>query len=106
MQIYQVVALLGTISFGSAFMNALSICKRIITRTMTVEGISAVSYKEDIDVDAMLGSSNFPIRPAELIVLAKQVMIEKGVGTLDSGACLADDFVFRAQLWKWIRQDS
>jgi hypothetical protein len=64
---------------------------------MLLERSNAILYKEDVDVDAMLESSSFPIRPAELIVLAKQVMIEHGVGTLDGGACLADDFVFRAQ---------
>jgi hypothetical protein len=99
MKISAVVALLVSLTLApwvKAFTTTLSISNRCSAKWMAAAATTS-SYKEDVDVDAMLEASNFPIRPADLIVLAKQVMIEKGVGTLDGGTCLADDFVFRAQ---------
>lgn len=101
MKAYTVVALLGSITLAPltcviAFTNTYSISNHFlaITRRMAT---STISYKEDVDVNGMLEKSNFPIRPVDLIALAKEVIITKGVGTLDGGECLADDFVFRAQ---------
>jgi hypothetical protein len=56
------------------------------------------SYKEDgdLDTESLLSKSTFPIKPNDLIALAKETVFVKGVGTKDGGECLADDFVFRA----------
>ena len=51
--------------------------------------------KGEVDEEAMLAASTFPIKPAALIARAKEVM-EAGVGTKDGGACLAPDFEFCA----------
>ena len=51
--------------------------------------------KGEVDEEAMLAASTFPIKPDELIGRAKQVL-EAGVGTKDGGACLAPDFEFCA----------
>jgi len=78
----------------------------IPTRRLMAEGGGAAdvvqtattpSYKGDLDAEALLSKSTFPIPPDDLIALAKETMIVKGVGTKDDGACLADDFTFRAQ---------
>jgi hypothetical protein len=55
------------------------------------------TYEGDLDTDALLAKSTFPIKPAALLVLAKEVVLEKGTGTKDGGECLAEDFQFRAQ---------
>lgn len=55
------------------------------------------TYEGDLDTEALLAKSTFPIKPLDLIDLAKQVAIEKGIGTKDGGECLAEDFTFRAQ---------
>jgi hypothetical protein len=88
-----VPSVLAFMNINAMISNRLSVGRTRTTATISDE----ISYKEDLDVDSMLEKSSFPIRPVDLISLAKQVMIEKGVGTLDGGDCLADDFVFRAQ---------
>lgn len=50
-----------------------------------------------LDEAALLAKSTFAISPADLIQRAKEVLgPESGVGTLDNGACLAEDFEFCA----------
>jgi len=51
--------------------------------------------KGEVDEEAMLAASTFPIGPPALIARAKEVL-EAGVGTKDDGACLAPDFEFCA----------
>jgi hypothetical protein len=54
------------------------------------------TYQGDLDTDALYAKSTFPIKPDELIALAKDVIVNKGIGLKDNGECLADDFIFRA----------
>lgn len=52
---------------------------------------------DEIDTVSAFQASSFPIAPKDLIVRAKQVLDPSvGIGTGDSGACLADDFQFCA----------
>ena len=51
--------------------------------------------KGEVDEEAMLAASTFPIKPDQLIERAKEVL-DAGVGTRDGGACLAPDFEFCA----------
>ena len=57
-------------------------------------GISCLITGE-VDEEAMLAASTFPIKPPALIARAKEIL-EAGVGTKDGGACLAADFEFCA----------
>lgn len=59
---------------------------------------TAASYEKqgDVDTAAAFAKSTFPIKPDDLIPLAKDIFFNKGVGTKDGGECLADDFIFRA----------
>ena len=41
-------------------------------------------------------SGGFAIAPDDLVALAKDILVEKGIGTKDGGACLAEDFEFVA----------
>jgi hypothetical protein len=50
----------------------------------------------DLDTEALYAQSTFPIPPNELIQKAKDVIINQGMGLKDNGACLADNFIFRA----------
>lgn len=50
-----------------------------------------------LDEAALLAKSTFAISPADLIQRAKEVLgPETGIGTIDNGACLAEDFEFCA----------
>ena len=51
--------------------------------------------KGEVDEEAMLAASTFPIKPEALIGRAKEVL-DAGVGTRDGGACLAPSFEFCA----------
>lgn len=50
----------------------------------------------ELDTETLYDKSAFPIKPDELIRLAKDVIITRGVGLKDGGECLAENFVFRA----------
>lgn len=50
----------------------------------------------DLDVDVLYVKSNFPYNQFDLVKMAKEVVITKGIGLKDDGECLADDFTFRA----------
>ena len=55
------------------------------------------SFPGEVDTTAAFATSTFPISPPDLISRAKQVLSpEIGIGTKDSGACLAPDFEFVA----------
>jgi len=58
-------------------------------------GTLACLIEGEVDEEAMLARSTFPIKPPALIARAKQVL-EAGVGTKDGGECLAPDFEFCA----------
>jgi len=49
----------------------------------------------DVDAEARLARSAFPIKANDLLILAKEAVFVKGLGMRDNGECLADDFVFR-----------
>ena len=49
----------------------------------------------EVDEAALFLKSDFPYKPSVLIQFAKDVL-EKGIGTKDNGACLAEDFEFVA----------
>ena len=56
-----------------------------------------ITLPGDVDTTAAFAASTFPISPPDLINRAKQVLSpEIGIGTKDSGACLAEDFEFVA----------
>ena len=59
---------------------------------------STTSFPGEVDTTAAFASFTFPISPPDLISRAKQVLFspEIGIGTKDSGACLAPDFEFVA----------
>jgi hypothetical protein len=51
----------------------------------------------EVDVAKAFADSTFPIAPDDLIIRAKQILSpEVNIGTMDGGACLADNFVFCA----------
>ena len=58
--------------------------------------MSTQLYQGDLDTKELYAKSTFPIKPDELVILAKDVIVNKGIGLKDDGACLADDFIFRA----------
>mmetsp|Transcript_35955 Transcript_35955/g.52803 ORF Transcript_35955/g.52803 Transcript_35955/m.52803 type:complete len:235 (-) Transcript_35955:261-965(-) len=69
--------------------------------TSTASSFSApaapVILPGEVDTTAAFAASTFPISPSDLINRAKQVLSpEIGIGTKDSGACLATDFEFVA----------
>ena len=50
-----------------------------------------------LDEESLMKQSSFPITPDQLISRAREVLSpEVGIGTMDGGACLADDFEFVA----------
>lgn len=58
---------------------------------------STPMFDDFVDEDALLAKSTFPIKPADLIVRAKEVLSPAvGIGTKDGGECLAGDFEFCA----------
>ena len=57
--------------------------------------MSTTSYEGDLDTEALYAKSDFPIKPNDLVTMAKDVIINKGIGLKDK-SCLADDFIFRA----------
>jgi hypothetical protein len=65
-------------------------------RCSALEMSSTQTYQGDLDTEALYATSTFPIKPDELITLAKDVIINKGIGLKDDGKCLTDDFIFRA----------
>jgi hypothetical protein len=68
------------------------------TSESTANVSSPKSYVEkgDLDTEALLAESTFPIKPDDLIAVAKDFVFVKKNGIADKGASLADDFVFRA----------
>jgi hypothetical protein len=82
----------------SATSEYFSSFKSMPSKTVAPLGPSKDSYKEDgdLDTESLLSQSSFPIKPNDLIALAKETVFMKGVGTKDGGECLADGFVFRA----------
>lgn len=62
------------------------------TPTATTQLRSSALIADDT---ALLAQSQFPIKAAPLIDLAKEVL-SKGIGTKDNGDCLAEDFEFVA----------
>jgi len=71
-----------------------------IPRAAAAEAASNINdgtalIKGEVDEEAMLAASTFPIKPPELIARAKEVL-EGGVGTRDGGKDLAPDFEFCA----------
>jgi hypothetical protein len=66
--------------------------------TMTEEERHGVSHGE-LDVEATLAQSKFPIKPAELISKAKAIIAsEFGTAEGADGSCLAEDFQFVAPI--------
>lgn len=61
------------------------------TATLTAEKLPG-----DLDTDLFYVESTFPINQFDLVKMAKDVVIDKGIGLKDDGECLADDFMFRA----------
>lgn len=60
----------------------------------------------EVNVEAAYASSSFPIAPNDLVERAKEVLSPNiGIGTKDSGACLADDFEFVAAVVGPISKD-
>lgn len=55
----------------------------------------SVRYEGDLDTEALLSASTFPIPPDQLIEKAKEFILVQRVGLNDTSV-LADDFVFRA----------
>lgn len=66
-----------------------------ITAISRIRGGGRMLIKGEVDEEALFAASTFPIKPADLIKRAKQVL-EVGIGTKDGGACLAPDFEFCA----------
>lgn len=66
---------------------------------------SLTLLKGDTDVETLLAKSTFPIQPDDLISLAKEAFLTKGMGLKDDGACLAGDFQFRAAFVETNRED-
>jgi hypothetical protein len=55
------------------------------------------TFPGDVDLEAAYAASDFCIAPAALILRAKDIITNRGIGLKDGGACLAEDFIFRAQ---------
>ena len=72
----------------------------IASALSSAEGFAAntgVTLTPEVDVETAFKASTFPIKPDDLILRAKEVLgPDIGIGTLDDGACLADDFEFCA----------
>uniref|UniRef100_A0A7S3NI50 Uncharacterized protein n=1 Tax=Aureoumbra lagunensis TaxID=44058 RepID=A0A7S3NI50_9STRA len=68
----------------------------IMKTTSPVTPVVPNLIANEIDENAMLAASSFPIPPEKLIALCKKVVGEYGIGTKDGGACLSDSFEFCA----------
>mmetsp|Transcript_5208 Transcript_5208/g.7972 ORF Transcript_5208/g.7972 Transcript_5208/m.7972 type:complete len:236 (+) Transcript_5208:127-834(+) len=73
----------------------------VTTAVVSVTALSApaapIILPGEVDTTAAFATSTFPISPPDLINRAKQILgPEIGIGTQDSGACLATDFEFVA----------
>jgi len=67
------------------------------TTVMAMSSSAASTIPGEIDSEALYAASSFPISHTNLIARAKEVLSPAiGIGTKDSGACLADDFEFCA----------
>ncbi|KAL7435239.1 hypothetical protein ACHAXM_004532 [Skeletonema potamos] len=67
------------------------------TEALSAPATPTVVLPGEVDLTAAFATSTFPISPPDLITRAKQVLSPQiGIGTKDSGACLADDFEFVA----------
>jgi hypothetical protein len=76
---------------GKSMLESTTVDMKDTTPASTADVSSPKSY-----VEALLAKSTFAIKPDDLITLAKDFTFINGAGTKDNGACLADDFVFRA----------
>lgn len=71
------------------------------TKTSNSKKIPPAIY----DYDEQNWESKFAIPPKDLIRRAKTIIYDKGLGTLDGGACLAPNFTFRAAVVETNRDD-
>jgi len=98
--------IISTSLFSLDTINALStapnILKQVVETTTTSSSVSAASetmFDTFIEEDQLFKDSAFPISPEALIKRAKEVLSPKiGIGTKDSGKCLAENFEFVAQV--------
>jgi hypothetical protein len=86
------------ISLASLSLLLIGTCSAFVGTNPAGQNSPTNTYEKegDLDTEALLAKSTFPIKPVDLIALAKEVVMIKGTGTKDGGECLADDFVFRA----------
>jgi hypothetical protein len=92
---------------GISMLTSTTVDMKETTPASTANVSSPKSYLEkgDLDTEALLAKSTFPIKPDDLIALAKDFTFINGAGTKDNGESLADDFVFRAAFIEVIEKD-
>lgn len=105
MKISHVLSLNLLVSPCFAFSTTTSTTQQQCVPGTALSMATTKTFKGDLDTEELLAKSNFPIKPTELIDLAKLTVIDKGTGTKDGGECLVEDFTFRAQFVETNRAD-